>query len=486
MAAVYAATHRNRKRFAVKMLHVELSVHPEIRERFLREGYVANTVDHPGALAVLDDDVSDDGSAFLVMELLEGTTVEQMIERAPVDPRLTLSLTSQLLSVLEAAHAHGIVHRDIKPANLFVVGGGTLKVLDFGIARLRDATAAGATATGAVMGTPAFMPPEQVLGKSNEIDHQSDIWAVGATMFSMLTTRMVHEGETVSAIMVNAATKAAPKLGDVLPAADAGLAAIVDRALAFARAERFSSAREMREAVDGLHRALYAVDPPQPHYEARARAPSDPDATSSPAPEAAPSSGSGARPSGPGPGRSTTGALSFSPAVGAHSGPRPPHEVRRVPVPAIAAGAVVAVALLGAAVVYGVRASKEKEPPAPAALVAPSHEAAPAPPIASLAIAPLAPPPAFTANPGAPSPAASAESSAGHVTPAAKGGAPRAGKSGVVPSAPVAPASTSSTDHGGAAAASAKTAPTKPALPNCDPPYVLDANGKRTYKKECL
>src|SRR5262252_4700128 len=164
MAVVYAATHRNRRSFAIKMLHTQLSFIDELRVRFQREGYLANTVEHPGTVAVLDDDVGADGAAFLVMELLEGMGVDGLVEKngGKLPPREALALVYQLLDVLAAAHAKGIIHRDIKPANLFLDRTGQLKVLDFGIARLRDTTSSHlATGTGAQLGTPAFMSPEQ-------------------------------------------------------------------------------------------------------------------------------------------------------------------------------------------------------------------------------------------------------------------------------------------------------------------------------------
>ncbi|MGH7280016.1 MAG: serine/threonine-protein kinase, partial [Polyangiaceae bacterium] len=191
MAVVYRATHRNRAEFAVKMLFRELSHDGETRARFLREGYAANSVKHPGVVMVVDDDVSEDGTAFLVMELLWGLSVEDLIERAGgALPAAAVAMIGwQLLDVLAAAHAAGIVHRDIKPANLFITTQGVLKVLDFGIARVRDAASLGARATrsGVSFGTPAFMSPEQALGKTEELDHRTDIWSAGATMFTALT-----------------------------------------------------------------------------------------------------------------------------------------------------------------------------------------------------------------------------------------------------------------------------------------------------------
>jgi serine/threonine-protein kinase len=253
MAVVYAATHRNKKRFAIKMLHPELSMRENIRTRFLREGYVANSVGHPGAVAVLDDDVAEDGSAFVVMELLDGAPVDEVMDRhgKRVPLGLVLSIADALLDVLAAAHAKGVVHRDIKPANLFLTSDGRLEVLDFGIARLHDETssAAGSTQTGAMMGTPAYMAPEQALAETSKIDGQTDLWAVGATMFTLLTGELVHAGDNASQLMVAAATKKAREISSVSEEVPKKVGAVIDKALAFDKKERWASAREMREAL---------------------------------------------------------------------------------------------------------------------------------------------------------------------------------------------------------------------------------------------
>ncbi len=266
MASVYVATHRNKKRFAVKVLHPELSLRTDIRTRFVREGYAANSVEHPGTVVVLDDDVADDGGAFLVMELLEGETVEERWERSghKLAPDVVLSIGHQLLDVLASAHAHGVVHRDIKPANLFLTRDGRLKVLDFGIARVRDAASSHATQTGAMMGTPAFMAPEQALGKTSQIDALTDVWAVGATLFTLASGRLVHEGESPQAMMVQAATRPAPSLATLLPGLPPVVVEIVDRALAFEREARWPSAAAMRDAIrDGTGALLARLSPAQ-------------------------------------------------------------------------------------------------------------------------------------------------------------------------------------------------------------------------------
>ncbi|HEY8091094.1 MAG TPA: protein kinase [Polyangiaceae bacterium] len=263
MASVYAATHRNSKRVAVKVLHAELSLHPGLRTRFMREGYLANTVDHPGAVTVLDDDVAEDGSAFLVMELLEGETLAEACDRhgGRLPLRAVLSVAYQVLDVLAAADAKSIVHRDIKPPNLFLTRTGHVKVLDFGVARLRELGGEYATHSGLAMGTPAYMAPEQALGRTEEVDGLTDVWAVGATMFALLTGGPVHEASTPQEQMVFTATRSARTLASVSPDLPSAMTAIVDRALAFERGSRWPGAAAMRDAVREAYRAEYGEDP---------------------------------------------------------------------------------------------------------------------------------------------------------------------------------------------------------------------------------
>jgi serine/threonine-protein kinase len=158
-----------------------------------------------------------------------------------------------VLDALAAAHERGVIHRDLKPENLFLTDDGRVKVLDFGIARLREGVAGErGTQTGTTMGTPAFMAPEQALGETSRVDGRTDVYAVGATMFTLLSGRIVHESETLQKLMLAAMTKTAPTLASVAPDADARVCALVDRALAFAQEDRWPSARDMLEAVRAL------------------------------------------------------------------------------------------------------------------------------------------------------------------------------------------------------------------------------------------
>ena len=199
MASVYQAKHRNGNRVAVKILHPEAAINSELRSRFLREGRVANRIDHPGTTRVLDDDIAEDGAAFLVMDLLDGETLEARLDGGdgPLPADEVAALAWQTLDTLIAAHAVGVIHRDIKPDNLFLTREGALKVLDFGIAQLLHSGTPGSpalTRAGLVLGTPAFLPPEQALGRTQEIDARTDIWAVGATMFWLLSEALRPRG----------------------------------------------------------------------------------------------------------------------------------------------------------------------------------------------------------------------------------------------------------------------------------------------------
>jgi serine/threonine-protein kinase len=247
-----------------------------LRKRFLREGYVANAVEHEGAVKVLDDGVTDEGALYLVMELLEGMTLHTRWERMNrrFTPRDTLSVAHSVLGILVAAHAKGIVHRDIKPDNIFLTKDKRIKLLDFGLARLRDKDLgkSGAqpssvrlrldtptkTGRGELLGTPSFMAPEQALARTEDIDARTDLWSVGATMFTLLTGRAVHEAGTPHEQLIMAATKSAPSLLDVDENLPDPVRSVVDRALAFNKVARWPDAKSMLQAAAAAYAAIPA------------------------------------------------------------------------------------------------------------------------------------------------------------------------------------------------------------------------------------
>jgi eukaryotic-like serine/threonine-protein kinase len=251
MSCVYAATHRNGKQFAIKVLRSDLSDRERTKWRFLREGYIANRVGHEGVVTILDD-ITEHGVVFLVMELLEGITVEQYCcecgGTVPVGE--VLAIADGVLDILVSAHAKGVVHRDIKPSNLFLTSEQKLKLLDFGIASIREAPGvANATINGALLGTPGFMAPEQARGRWKEIDARTDVWGVGALMFRLLSGRLVHVTETTHESVVLAATQPAQSIGSIEASLPENLVALVDRALQSDPRDRWQSALAMQLAV---------------------------------------------------------------------------------------------------------------------------------------------------------------------------------------------------------------------------------------------
>ena len=482
MAVVYKATHRNGKEFAVKVLHQELSLLSDVRTRFLREGYVANKVKHPGAVSVIDDDVAEDGAAFLVMELLDGHSVEELWEqqgrKLPLAQVLTLG--HQLASVLAAAHANGIVHRDIKPANLFLTTDGQLKVLDFGIARLREVATSHATQTGMTMGTPAFMAPEQAMAKMSEIDGQTDLWSAGATMFTLASGELVHNAENTQQLLIIAATTPAKSFASVMPTAPAPAVKVIDRALAFEKQNRWASAAEMRDALRDAYATIFSGAPPsallitQPPVSS-----ADPRMRTAPM-ESAPRASAPPLVDVPSSARGSTQPLQPTPAraMVAEARPRLPGLVTEQPVARdrtsraalgspklllpVVGGAVLLVTIV---IVVVLTTRGEKDPrgsTSTASSSAPAATSATAPPVAQSA--PLTIPslnePTVTIDQ---LPVASTK-------PSAK--------------LPVAPPPVS--PPGATVAAPTKPTATTPPKANCNPPYVIDGSGTKKWKAECL
>jgi eukaryotic-like serine/threonine-protein kinase len=202
---------------------------------------------------------------FLVLELLEGQSLAKRLhERGPLPMAEVAHAALAVLDVLARAHDRGVVHRDVKPANIFLTTAGQIKLLDFGVARVAElASSSIVTQTGSTVGTPAFMAPEQAAGRSDRVDALTDIWAVGATMFQLLTRTLVHDISSCNGAIVAAATKPARRVRAVAPDISPELAAVVDRALAFEPGARWPNARSMQRALVGACPDLRAASSTQ-------------------------------------------------------------------------------------------------------------------------------------------------------------------------------------------------------------------------------
>src|SRR5262245_59225054 len=198
MGAVYFAQHpRIGRKVAIKVLHPELSKNPEIVARFFTEAKAANEIKNEHIIEILDFGELDDGTSYFIMEWLEGRSLaEAMGATGKFTIERSLHVLRGVGRALAAAHARGIVHRDLKPDNIFLIPRGDetefVKVLDFGIAKLMtsDPMARYKTQTGAIMGTPYYMSPEQCRGNTREIDHRSDIYSVGVIVYQMVAGKL--------------------------------------------------------------------------------------------------------------------------------------------------------------------------------------------------------------------------------------------------------------------------------------------------------
>jgi eukaryotic-like serine/threonine-protein kinase len=255
MGVVYEARHEVLgSSVALKFLHADLAKRPGLTQRFLQEARVSATIQSPHVTHVTDVDTAQDGSPYLVMELLHGQALQSMLDRQgklAVDQAVDFGL--QMLAGLEAAHATGVVHRDMKPDNVFVTpsaGGPLLKLIDFGIAKLRASSefTKGLTRAGVVMGTPEYMAPEQLMS-AQTTDHRADLYSVGVMLFEMLAGCRPADGEDAEIIVAAVEGGRVRRLNDVAPGLPPGLVALVELAMRPNREERFASASAMRLAL---------------------------------------------------------------------------------------------------------------------------------------------------------------------------------------------------------------------------------------------
>jgi tRNA A-37 threonylcarbamoyl transferase component Bud32 len=256
MGAVYEGVHLDlKKRVAIKALNAGLAAQPRARARFLREGEAASRIQHRHVVDVTDVGTAD-GVTYLVMELLEGEDLGARLERAGVlSVSETLDVLLPLLAAIAVAHDEGVIHRDLKPENIFLSqtrhSGVEPKVLDFGISKISSRTGGNTlalTGTGASMGTPYYMAPEQIRS-AGTVDARSDQYALGAILYQCLTGRRAHEGATIYEVIRSVGDGSFPPPRALRPDLPAGLEQVILRAMRLDPAQRFPSLRAMGQAL---------------------------------------------------------------------------------------------------------------------------------------------------------------------------------------------------------------------------------------------
>ncbi|MBI4702550.1 MAG: serine/threonine protein kinase [Deltaproteobacteria bacterium] len=258
MGVVVAATHRQlEQKVAIKLMLPQTLEQAELVARFQREARAAAKLRSDHVAHVIDVGVLDSGAPFMVMEYLEGRDLSALVDaEGPLAPGLAVEYVCQACEALGEAHASGIVHRDVKPSNLFLtrtVGGGArIKVLDFGISKLRAPTGLGAdaatTKSATVMGSPAYMSPEQ-MSSSKNVDARTDVWSLGVVLFELVTGRLPWPGATVFEIAAAVMGKPASDAAELRPDLPAGLSRVIDRCLAKDPEDRYQSVAELVEAL---------------------------------------------------------------------------------------------------------------------------------------------------------------------------------------------------------------------------------------------
>jgi serine/threonine-protein kinase len=263
MGTVYLGEHLLLgRRAAIKTLQPSLSSHREIVDRFFNEARAISAISDPGVVQVFDFGYHVDGTAYIVMEYLEGESLATRLGRLG-SLRLgdALRIARQLASSLAAAHERGIIHRDLKPGNVFVIrdpevqGGERAKILDFGICKVGVTDDASATQTGTMLGTPVYMSPEQCRG-TTRVDHRADIYSLGCVLFHMACGRPPFDCETTGDYIAAHIKEPAPAPSAIAPAVPPAVDELMARCLAKDPARRFQSMAEVQQAIE---RALVRI-----------------------------------------------------------------------------------------------------------------------------------------------------------------------------------------------------------------------------------
>ena len=271
MGAVYEAQHvRFQELRALKVISMELASDPSFVTRFINEAVITRKLQHPNAVRVEDVDEAEDGRPFIVMEYMEGQSLKALMRNSgPLPVPQVCETIREAAAALEAAHTLGMVHRDIKPDNIFIVeglAGPQIKVLDFGIAKVKEATLGSPTGlsltkTGIIVGTPQYMSPEQAMGmRGNELDGRSDLYSLGVVMYEMLTGDTPFQGDTTMKILMAHIHQAPPPMEKAHPELQIPLvvAQLVMRLLQKKPDMRPATAGELIKEIDAVLEALSA------------------------------------------------------------------------------------------------------------------------------------------------------------------------------------------------------------------------------------
>jgi serine/threonine protein kinase len=274
MGSVYMGVHPGiGSRVAIKFLHPQFSHDDKIVERFFNEARAVNVIGHDNILKILDLNVTEDHRHYFVMEFLHGRPLQALLRHnIPVPLDVAGPIVVQVCDALEAAHKRGIVHRDLKPENIYLITmkgkKNFVKVVDFGIARVTDDSGAstGKTQTGMVMGTPAYMSPEQGAGESNKIDGRSDVYSLGVMMFQLATGRLPFPGANFGEVLIGHLQLAPPPPRSINAQIPEAYEAIILKCLQKKQEDRYQSMKELKEAVEGCMEQL-GVSRDLPHAD---------------------------------------------------------------------------------------------------------------------------------------------------------------------------------------------------------------------------
>ena len=246
MGTVYRAQDPgNGRQVALKVMAAEMSSDAELAERFRREALAARRLEHPNITQILDFGEAGQ-QLFMAMELLEGSDLKSIIESsAPLSLAYKLSIMTQVASGMAFVHAQGFVHRDLKPGNIHVKPDGQAKIMDFGLVRMGDSTM---TSTGMVLGSPSYMSPEQIRGE--KADARSDVFALGAVFYELLSRRRAFAGKGLAQIMMAVVSGEPELLSTVAPSVPTVVGHVVGRCLAKVALQRYQSAGELHAALE--------------------------------------------------------------------------------------------------------------------------------------------------------------------------------------------------------------------------------------------